>query len=211
MVIPPLIYTIIKNSFYKNSFYILITSMISSIFGFIFWIIAAKFYTPDEVGIASAIISSMTLILLFSKFGLDQAIIRFFPEMDKKVLLWSSVVVSVLFSIIFSIIFILGLEIWSPDLMIIKSFPLEYILLVTVYSILSILGAAFIAMRMARLYFIQNLITGTRIIFLYPLVILGSFGIFASFGLSLIISALFSVYFILRVGVKFCRYKFSNI
>ncbi len=125
MVIPPLIYTIIKNSFYKNSFYILITSMISSIFGFIFWIIAAKFYTPDEVGIASAIISSMTLILLFSKFGLDQAIIRFFPEMDKKVLLWSSVVVSVLFSIIFSIIFILGLEIWSPDLMIIKSFPLE--------------------------------------------------------------------------------------
>jgi len=50
--------------------------------GFVFWMLAAKLYPKEDVGIATALISSMSLVLL-SIFGLDFYIIHFFPEKDK--------------------------------------------------------------------------------------------------------------------------------
>ena len=72
-----------KDPLYKNSFFIMLTSLSNAGFGFFFWMLAAKLYPKEDVGIATALISSMSLLILLTRFGLDVAIIRFFPEKDK--------------------------------------------------------------------------------------------------------------------------------
>ena len=41
-----------KDPLYKNSFFIMLTTITNSGFGFIFWMIAAKFYPKEDVGIS---------------------------------------------------------------------------------------------------------------------------------------------------------------
>jgi len=42
----------IKDPLYKNSFFIMLTSISNAGFGFIFWMLAAKLYPKEDVGIA---------------------------------------------------------------------------------------------------------------------------------------------------------------
>lgn len=72
-----------KDPLYKNSFFIMLTSLSSSGFGFVFWMLAAKLYMKEDVGIATALISSMGMLILLTRFGLDVSIIRFFPKRTK--------------------------------------------------------------------------------------------------------------------------------
>ncbi|MDI6810198.1 MAG: hypothetical protein QMD80_00700 [archaeon] len=52
----------LKDPLYKNSLFIMLTSVTSAEFGFVFWLIAVKFYSTEEVGLASAIIAANGLI-----------------------------------------------------------------------------------------------------------------------------------------------------
>ena len=47
--------------------------------GFFFWIVAARLYALEQVGLATALISSLALVALFSTLGFDSSIIRFLP------------------------------------------------------------------------------------------------------------------------------------
>lgn len=75
----------LRDPLYKSSYFIMLTSISNAGFGFLFWILAARLYPKEDVGVATALISSMALLVLLSRFGLDQSIIRFFPERDKGV------------------------------------------------------------------------------------------------------------------------------
>jgi hypothetical protein len=44
-----------KDPLYKNSVYIMLTSVVAAAYGFIFRIIAAKLYPKEDVGIAMAL------------------------------------------------------------------------------------------------------------------------------------------------------------
>ncbi|MCX8000823.1 MAG: hypothetical protein N3A69_18100, partial [Leptospiraceae bacterium] len=52
----------IKDPLFKNSIFIMLSSGESAIFGFFFWFLAAKLYTAEAIGIATAMISSLGLI-----------------------------------------------------------------------------------------------------------------------------------------------------
>lgn len=66
----------LRDPLFKNSLFIMLTSVSSAGFGFIFWMLAAKLYSPQDVGIATVLISSMALLILLSRFGLDFSIDR---------------------------------------------------------------------------------------------------------------------------------------
>ena len=83
----------LRDPLYKNSFFIMLTSISNAGFGFFFWMLAAKLYPKKDVGIATALISSMALLVLLSRLGLDQSLIRFFPERDKSSVFGTSAVI----------------------------------------------------------------------------------------------------------------------
>jgi hypothetical protein len=48
----------------RNSFFIMASSFVAAGFGFFFWMIAARLYSQADVGIATALMSSMGLLIL---------------------------------------------------------------------------------------------------------------------------------------------------
>jgi len=198
---------IAKNPLYKNSFFIMLTSFTSAGFGFIFWMLAAKFYPKEDVGISTALISSMMLIVILSRLGFNFSVIRFFPEMDRSRVFSSSVIVTTTFAIFLSIIFILIAECISPKLNILKSaeVSLIYIIFVGIASVVSITGVTFVAIRRAEFQFLQSLIVGSRVALLIPLINLGVLGIFCSIGVSMAVAMIvsFSILYFLGIKLKF--------
>lgn len=194
----------LNDPLYKSSFFIMLTSISSAGFGFVFWMLAAKFYLPQDVGIATALISSMALLVLLSRFGLDFSIIRFFPEKDKSKVFSTSAIITTLFAVLFGAIFILGVDIFSPELHLLNSpsNALLFVIFLTANSIAALTGISFVAIRKAEFYFLQSLLVGLRVFFIFPLVFLGAIGIFGAFGISFILAISVSLIFIIKSGIK---------
>jgi O-antigen/teichoic acid export membrane protein len=183
-----------KDPLYKNSFFIMLTSLSSAGFGFIFWILAAKLYPKGDVGVATALISSMNLLILLTRFGLDSSIIRFYPQNDKSSIFSTSTIITTVFTVLTGIIFILGIDIWSPELKVLSSLQntILYIIFLAASSIISMASSSYYALRRAELGFYQSLIVGSRVVALFPLVFLGTMGIYGAVGISFILAGIFS-------------------
>ncbi len=104
-------------SLYRNSFYLMLNRGVNMIFGFVFWLIVARYYSPTEVGLVSALAAAGALIAAFSLFGFDVSLVRFLPaEQNKQHMLNSCLTITSLASIVLTLIFIAGLDLWSPAL-----------------------------------------------------------------------------------------------
>lgn len=193
--------TNLKSPLYINSFFIMLTLIVSSGIGFIFWILAARIYSTISIGINTALISSITIITTISLLGFDQSIIRFFPENDKSKIFSTSIIISLFFTTIVCILYITSIDLWSPTLSIIKSNIVPFYIFLVANVINTLAGSAFLALRRAKYYFLQNLITGSRLILLFPFIIIGSLGIFNSFGVSFIFATIFSIILLYKFGI----------
>ncbi len=194
----------LKDPLYKNSFFIMLTSLSNGGFGFIFWILAAKLYPKENVGIATALISSMTLLILLTRFGFDVSIISFFPKRDKSSIFSTSTIITTFFTVLFGIIFIIGIDIWSPRLDILRSLQNTtlYILFLAASSIITLTTTSFNAIRKAEYSFYQSLAVGSRVIILFPFVFLGAMGIYGAVGASFILAGIFSFISLARSGIR---------
>ena len=72
----------LNDPLYKNSFFVMLTSISNAGFGFIFWMLAAKLYPKEDVGIATALISSMALLCCFVWNNIRM--IGFYSSMKRK-------------------------------------------------------------------------------------------------------------------------------
>jgi len=152
----------LKDPLFKNSYYILLTSGSISFFGLVFWIIVARFYSPENVGLASAILSMSQLICAFSTLGLNYSVIRFFSQRDDRIKMINSCFSLVgLSTMIFTIIVIITLPYWSPTLLSLREnyfLLVSFAVLTVLYSLFSLQSNVFIAARVMKLSFLQNLI-----------------------------------------------------
>jgi len=200
----------LQDPLYRNSLYILLTMVLGAVFGFIFWIIAAKLYAQEEVGINTALISAVSLLAIISFLGLDQSIIRFFPDKNKFNILTTSSLVIMVSTISFGVIFILGVDLWSPELAMIKDNLIVFFISLVSFTLITPASNAFIALRKSKYYFYQNLLMNLRVIVvLLPL--LGNLGIFLSFGISSIITVIFSYLMVFRIIKRTDNEKILNI
>jgi O-antigen/teichoic acid export membrane protein len=191
-----------KEPLYRNSFLIIISYVAGAGIGLFFWILAAKFFSEENVGIASALISSISLIVSLSFLGLNESLIRFFPERNKSKVFSTSIIITTFVAIVFGIIFIAGTDIWSPKLGILKSdLAIFYLAFLAMTSISTLVCLSFIAMRKAEFSFLYNILLGTRIVFLLPLIFMGSIGIFGAYGASVIIACTVVFLLLVREGV----------
>lgn len=200
----------LKDPLYKNSLFLMLSRVFNVACGFIFWIVAAKIYSVEDVGLATALLSSLGLVILFSRFGFDFSLIRFIHVNDKSRVLNTCLAITTVSSLIVGIIYLSGIDFFASGLSFIQSpsYAAMFLLFVIMNSIVSITGNALTAMRKADQFFFQNVMLASRIPLLIPLAFLGSFGIFGSVGLAFLLSALFTI-LLLRKSVKF-DFKFDN-
>ena len=74
----------LSDPLFKNAYFLMFSSLTSAGSGFFFWLIAARFYSTADIGLASAIISAMGLISMLSLLGFDISLVRFLPEREDK-------------------------------------------------------------------------------------------------------------------------------
>ena len=186
----------------RNSFFIMASSFAAAGFGFFFWMIAARFYSQADVGIATALMSSMGLLILISRLGLDQSVIRFFPSRDKNRVLGTAVLVPTAIALGAGVFFIAAVDVLAPELTIVRTIAPLYLVILGAYSIVWVFEGALNALRKSEYYFALNLLYGTRILFLIPLVFLGAVGIFGAFGLSFILGLVLALFLLSRCSVR---------
>ena len=201
-----------QDSLYRNSVYLMASTLITAMFGFVFWIMNARLFRPEQIGIATAILSATTLITQFSLLGLKNGIIRYLPgsiDKDKQINTGSNVIT--IFTAALSIIYLLCIPLFSSKLLFLQDnflYAVLFVVFVTSFTLNQLQEGIFIAYRSTGYVFIKNALWGVLKVAL-PLFIIsfGAFGVFFAASFGSVISFLLGLYYLIA---KF-RYKVSPL
>jgi len=192
-------------SLYRNAVYLAVGTVVTSIAGFVFWAIAARFYPAEAVGLASAIISALGLLAIFSELGFEAGLIRFLPGAGKdgNDMINSCFTLSGLASVAVALIFLVGLRFWSPALLVVRQQPIffaAFVVFAVASAVQPLIGSVFLAKLNTKFIAIINAVAGSLRIALVPvftMFFISAFGIFVSTGLAVAIALLFAAFWFL--------------
>lgn len=71
------------DSLLRNSLFIMLTTVVNSALGFVFWVVAARLFTAHAVGLTAAIVSASTIVVLLASLGVGGTLIQSLPEQGK--------------------------------------------------------------------------------------------------------------------------------
>jgi O-antigen/teichoic acid export membrane protein len=144
-----------KNSLLRNSVYIMAITVVTSGLGYLYWIVAAHLYPPKAVGLASAIISAMSITVAVSSAGIGQALVQMLPQRrsdhEWSLTLNAGLIVGILASAPVAVIavaimqFILRIDFGDQQPIYIALF----IMSVPLWALATLLDRAFVAERLA--------------------------------------------------------------
>lgn len=181
-----------------SHYFWLVSSKISLAFsGLLFWFVAARIYSVEDIGLASVLISVSGLLVFISSLGIAPTLVRFLPEdEDKEKLAGTLFSFSLSLLVFLYVIFLAGLELFLPKLTFLRTSPyfLFFLALVVSMQVFQTLESVFVAFEATSLVLLKSVIQNfLRIGLLFLVVSLGGFGIFSSNCLSAIVAILISV------------------
>lgn len=179
---------------FRNGYALIASSLLTSGLGVVYWIIAARLYSPKVVGINSAVISALYLLVNFSHLNLTNALNRFLPSAGGRAgrLIMSAYGIAFGLAITASTVFVLGIERWSPDLALLKQTPLTavwFVGAIGLWVLFVLQDSALTGLRSAVWIPIENLIFAVAKIVLLVIFarFVPQFGIFASWTAPLVV------------------------
>ena len=191
---------------YANTLYLILSTVVTSLCGFFFWLIAARFYSEAVVGYSAAIISVLNLLATFSMVGLNISLVRFLPQADNPCeMINTCFTISGLVSLLAAAIFLAGLGFWSPGLSFVRGnaiFCLAFLAFTVLVTLYLSVEYAFLAKRRTGFTLSKNIIsTLLRIPLLVPLALyFHTFGVIISWNAALIVGlAIATLLFLPRV------------
>ncbi len=184
-----------KDPLYRNSVYLMLSTAVMSVLGFIFWMINARLFTTEQVGLATTLISVASLITSVSALGLGAGLIRFLPKSERKnQKINTCFTLTALFTIMASSIFLLVINFTSPKLYFIKENMLLafiFIIFMIFTSLSGLIESVFIAYRSTKFVLLKNSVSSIlKLALPFLLVSLGAYGIFSSYMLASIMGFL---------------------
>jgi len=193
----------LKDSLFNNSIYLISSTIATAFLGFIFWIVAARYYSAEEVGFGSTIVSLMMFLSYLTLLGFNISIIRYLPKANRK---------SDLINTTFTLIFIAGLavttvalltiELWSPKLLFLREnihYSIAFVIFTTVWALTIQMTSVFVAQRSSRFVLIKESVFGTvRIPIMIALAASGSLGIFLGWGIGALIGFLLGLTILIK-------------
>ncbi len=176
---------------HRNSLYLMLNSGVTAGLGFVFWLVAARVYSTEEVGLSSALISAVTLLAFIASLGLSYGLIRFLPEVGERRqgMINSCLNLVALVSLVASLIFLVGLPLWSPAFLVIRSkfaSVAAFVGFVIAWGLYSTLTNIFVSFRRAEYTLASGVVcsllkvAGVATLGLW----FGDLGIFASWGIA---------------------------
>lgn len=200
-----LIIKYMKDDLFKNSSFIFISRMSNVIVGFLFWLVAARYYNISDVGTAAVLFSWISVILTFSRLGYDTSLVRFI-SFDKVKIFVTCIYITTISSIIMCILSIFLIKIFTPSLVINGTFYIILLIISICNSITATESNYFVATKQGFRLLIQSIFLALRIPLLIPFSTFNDFGILLSLSISFLLSSLSGLYWISKLenfGLKF--------
>src|SRR3954463_13255604 len=69
----------LRTPLYRNGYALILSTGITSALGLLYWAVAAKFYQTENVGLNSAVISTMIFLSGISQINLQETMVRYLP------------------------------------------------------------------------------------------------------------------------------------
>jgi O-antigen/teichoic acid export membrane protein len=185
----------LRTPLYRNGYALLLNAVSTSALGVLYWILAARFYSIEAVGINSAAISTMIFLASAARLYLDGALIRFLPRSGAAAtrLIQYSYVVGGVAAALVGAFFILGLDFWAPALGFLHTSPalsVGFVLATIATCIFVQQDGVLIGLRQAHWVPVENTLFASAKILL--LIVLArrfpDYGIFASWVIPLLLS-----------------------
>ncbi len=183
--------------------------------GFLYWIVASKFYSPTQVGLAATFFSVASLINGFATLGFNTTLLRYLPNSkakDREINTSFTVVATAAFFI--GLTYLLTLPILTNKLVFIEgSIPLIILIIFffPLNTVNAITDSVFTALREAEWVFVSNFVQSiSKLVALITLSSLGVWGIIGSniFGVVVAVGLCLLI-IILRYHVHF-RLSINN-
>ncbi len=191
-----------KDSLFRNATFLMASTAVMSVLGFVFWVFVAHLYTPTDIGIASTLISITSLISNLSLLGLNSGIIRFLagskkPSQDINA---AAIIVTCVTLLAAAAYILVSTALDGGTSLLDGTWPkVAFIVLMTSVSLNSLTDAVFISNRRGE-YHTIGYATFAIVKLLLPLVFVpfGATGIFGAYILAMIASLAVSYYLMHR-------------
>jgi O-antigen/teichoic acid export membrane protein len=175
-----------RTPLYRNAYALIISDTSNSALGLIYWTLAARVYSTEQVGLNSAAISTMIFLAGLSQLSLLGVMVRYIPRAGKA----TSSLIGVGYGLVLTLaaavcgVFFVGLDIWAADLFLVSSpgFIAALIGATLVWSIFSLQDTVLAGLRQAPWVPVANAVFGVgKIVLLVAFAgTVQDFGIFAS-------------------------------
>ena len=68
---------------HRDGLALVLSSGLTSVIGLLYWVVAARLFRPEVVGVNNTLISTMTLIAVGAQLNLGNALLRFVPIAER--------------------------------------------------------------------------------------------------------------------------------
>jgi O-antigen/teichoic acid export membrane protein len=198
-----------EDSLFRNAVFLMASTGIMSVLGFLFWIFVARLYPAEDIGVASAVIAISLLVSNVSMLGLNVSLIRFLPTArsasgDINAALITVAALALTASTLYALV--------GTALSTALPFFTQNLGRVTIFGVLlaatatnSLTDSVFIAYRRAHYHTVAYTVFGTvRLVMAFSLVRYGALGIFLAYTAAGTLALLLSFWYMKRG----CGYRF---
>jgi O-antigen/teichoic acid export membrane protein len=191
---------------HRDGLALVLSSALSSGIGLLYWVVAARLFAPEVVGVNNALISTMTLLAVAAQLNLGNALLRFVPVAGRSArrLVAVCYAVGIAAAGTAGAIFALGARWWAPELLdAVGHGPLVafFVLSTPVWTLFVMQDYVLTAIKRAMLVPVENLVFALlKIALLVPGAVLAFFGAIAvSWILATALIVLVVTAFLIRV------------
>ena len=175
---------------YRNAYALVLNTAATSGLGVVYWMLAARLYSADAVGLNSALISTMMFLVGLSELNLSNAMTRFIPVAGRSTrrLVRNALGVSFGLSILAGGVYVLGINVLSPAQSFLADSPpvaLAFMAATAVWCMFTQQDFILAGLRHATWVTVKNALFGAAKIVLMAVFAaeFAQFGIFASWTL----------------------------
>jgi O-antigen/teichoic acid export membrane protein len=187
------------DSLVRNSVLLMMTTALGAGSGFVFWVLVARLFPPDQVGVATTLLSAVVMLSYFSLVGLNSTLIRRLPTSSQPAALVASAVAVVsVCAVLFSAGYAVLTPVTAPELAVVtRSVPAFalFVGLATGSALNLLTDFVFVAERLARYNLVINgvLMSALKLVLPLAMVGFGALGILAASGVASAVAAAISL------------------
>lgn len=180
---------------YRDGYALVLNSGLTAVLGVVYWLLAARGYTPHTVGVNAAVISAMMFLAGVAQLNLMSALLRFVPVLGavRRRFIIACYVVAGFAAAACAAVFLLGLHVWAPALEALGSnggMIVWFIVATAIWCVFNLQDSALTALGAAVMVPVENAVYGVAKLVLLGLFVSASpnYGIFGSWSAALLVT-----------------------